>query len=385
MRCRHKARRDKLAERMSGRTLDIVGAGPAGLSAALAARARGFKVTVYEKRADVGARFHGDFQGLENWTSKTEVLAELESRGIAASFAHKPVYEIECLSADGAHYSLKSPDPIFYLLRRGREPEALDQALKAQALAAGVKICFGERRRQLPDGGVVAEGPHRADIIAAGYVFDTDLADGCYATVSDQLAPAGYSYLLIARGHGTVAACMFRGFHDERRYLDATVDFFQRAVGLRWQNARRFGGSGNCLRVQSASIGNRCYAGEAAGFQDALFGFGLRYALTSGHFAGRSISEGSNYEQSWQERLAGLNSASVFNRWLYERLGDWGRRTVLKRVVAGRDPRRLLGRIYAPARWKTVVSGWLPSAPRLRTDPAPAGCDCTWCRCHRHE
>lgn len=367
---------------MNTRALEIIGAGPAGLSAALTARARGIEVTVYEKRTDVGARFHRDFQGLENWTSQRDVLAELESCGIAASFAHTPVYEIVCLSLDGTHHTLRASEPIFYLLRRGGEPGTLDQALKTQAQEAGITIRFGERRRHVPDGGVVAEGPHRADVIAAGYVFETDMANGCYATVSDQLAPAGYSYLLIDRGRGTVATCLFKGFHDERRYLDATVEFFQRAVGLRWHSARRFGGSGNYQRVETTHIGGHYYAGEAAGFQDALFGFGLRYALTSGHLVGRSAAEG-DYDLAWRARLAGLNSASVFNRWLYERLGDWGRRTVLKRAVAGRDPRQTLNRIYAQARWKTAIAGWLPSTPLLRSADARAGCDCTWCRCHR--
>lgn len=368
---------------MSVGALDVVGAGPAGLSAALAARARGVEVTVYEKRSDVGARFHGDFQGLENWTSRIDVLAELEASGIETNFAHTPIYEVVCLSIDGTTHTVRAAEPIFYLVRRGCEPGTLDQALKAQAQEAGVTICFGERRRHVPDGGVVAEGPHRADVIAAGYVFDTDMANGCYATVSDRLAPAGYSYLLIEQGRGTVATCMFKGFHDERRYLDATVAFFQREVGLRWHSARRFGGSGNYQRVETTRIGDHCYAGEAAGLQDALFGFGLRYALTSGHLAGRSRAEGSDYEQAWQARLAGLNAASVFNRWLYERLGDWGRRTVLKHAVASRDPRQTLNRIYAPLRWKAAVAGWLPSLPVLRPEHIRAGCNCTWCRCQR--
>lgn len=368
---------------MSARVLDIVGAGPAGLSAALAAQARGLEVTVYEKRPDVGARFHGDFQGLENWTSATDVLAELEAAGIETNFGYTPIREIVCLSVDGTIHTLRATEPIFYLIRRGRDPGTLDQALKTQAQAAGVTIQFGERQRHLPAGGVVAEGPHRADVIAAGYVFETDMANGCYATVSDRLAPAGYSYLLIDQGRGTVATCLFRGFHDERRYLDATIDFFQREVGLRWHSARRFGGSGNVARVTTARIGDKRYVGEAAGFQDALFGFGLRYALTSGYFAGRSIAEGVDYDQAWQSRLAGLNSASLFNRWLYERLGDWGRRAFVKHAVAGRDPRELLNRIYTPTSWKTAMSGWLPSQPRLRTERAPPGCDCTWCRCHR--
>ena len=54
-------------------SVEMVGAGPAGLSAALAARASGADVVVYEKRSDVGQRFHGDFQGLENWTHEGDV------------------------------------------------------------------------------------------------------------------------------------------------------------------------------------------------------------------------------------------------------------------------------------------------------------------------
>lgn len=368
---------------MNAPALSIVGAGPSGLSAALAARACGVDVTVYEKRADVGARFHGDFQGLENWTSKTDVLAELEANGIETNFAHSPIYEIVCLSVDGATHTVRAKEPIFYLLRRGDQAGTLDQALKVQALAAGITIRFGDRRRHISDSGVVAEGPHRADVIAAGYVFDTDMENGCYATVSDQLAPAGYSYLLIDQGRGTVATCMFNNFHNERRYLDATVDFFQRAVGLRWHSARRFGGTGNYQRVQTTRIGDHIHVGESAGFQDALFGFGLRYAFTSGHLAGRSVAGGLEYDRVWQTRLAGLNSASIVNRWLYERFGAWGRQTIFKRAAAGRDPRQLLGKIYAPARWKTRLAGWLPSTPQGRAEHARTGCNCTWCRCHR--
>ena len=176
---------------------------------------------------------------------------------------------------------------------------------------------------------------------------------------------------------------MFKGFHDERQHLDATVAFFQREVGLRWHSARRFGGSGNFQRVASTRSGDHCYVGESAGFQDALFGFGLRYALTSGYLAGRSLTENDDYEHAWPARLTGLNTASVFNRWLYARLGDWGRRTVLDRAVTGRDPRRVLQRLYAPARWKAALAQWLPETPLLRSEHVRADCNCTWCRCQR--
>ncbi|MBL39481.1 MAG: hypothetical protein CMP07_13845 [Xanthomonadales bacterium] len=362
---------------------EIVGAGPAGLSAALAARARGAEVMVHEQRANAGMRFHGDFQGLENWTSDTDVLAELESLGIQTSFDYTAVREIVCFAPDGSDHRLRAKRPLFYLLRRGREPGSLDQALKNQALHAGVTIQFNNRRRHLPNGGAVAEGPHRADVIAVGYVFDTDMADGCYAAVGERLAGAGYSYLLVDKGRGTLAACLFDRFHDERQFLDETVAFFRQAAGLRWNNAKRFGGTGNYHHPHGAVLGNRSYVGEAAGFQDALFGFGLRHALISGHLAG-SAGSSNAYDKAWRRRLSALQAASLFNRWLYARLGDRGRNILIKYLIAGSDPRRQLQRIYSPAPWKSALSRWLPGQPPQPADSAHRNCDCTWCRCQRN-
>jgi flavin-dependent dehydrogenase len=366
---------------VNGRRVEIVGAGPAGLSAALAARANSAEVIVHEKRAEVGARFHGDFQGLENWTSETDVLSELERCGIQTNFAFTPVHEFVCFDPDGAAHTVCAADPIFYLVRRGSEAGTLDMSLKRQALDAGIEIRFGSRQRHVRGGGVVAEGPHRADAIAAGYVFETDMADGCYAAVGTRLARDGYSYLLVDRGRGTVASCLFSGFHDERRYVENTIDFFKRTVGLRWKTAKRFGGTGNFDRVENAVIGNRLYVGEAAGFQDALFGFGLRYALVSGHLAGSSDGSVDSYERAWRGRLSGLNTTSLFNRRLYTWLGDWGRRAVINRAIPGRDARLLLQRVYAPVRWKAAAARWLPGKPLLRAEHPRSDCDCTWCRC----
>ncbi len=366
---------------MTAKSLQIAGAGPSGLSAALSARASGLDVTVYEKRPDVGARFHGDFQGLENWTSDTDALTELSQFGIESSFMHTPIYEIVCMCIDGPILTLRATEPVFYLVRRGRDEGTLDQALKAQALKAGVTIRFGERLRHISKVGVVAEGPHRADVIAAGYAFETDMANGCYAAVSDALAPGGYSYLLIDQGRGTVATCLFRDFHNERMYLDATVDFFQREAGLRWHVARRFGGSGNFDRVERTVINDRYYVGETAGFQDALFGFGLRYALTSGFLAGQSAAGGADYAHSWRKRLGESNRASLFNRRLFEFLGDRGRRWTLKYAVAGRNPRQILHRIYAPARWKMMLAARYPQKGLHNHEHVRDDCNCTWCRC----
>jgi len=366
-------------------SVHVVGAGPAGLSAALAARGCGAEVIVHEKRHDVGARFHDDFQGLENWSRDEDVLDELGRLGIAADFGHAPVYEIVCFDAAGAVHRVSSTRPIFYLVRRGAKSGSLDHGLKTQAAGAGITIRFDDRLEHLEGPGVIAEGPHRADVIAAGYVFETDMANGCYAAVSDRLAPSGYCYLLVEGGRGTVAACLFHDFHQERLYVERTVEFFREHAGLHWHRARRFGGTGNYGRVGLTTGGPHLYAGEAAVFQDALFGFGLRYALVSGHLAGRAAGRGcpEEFAPAWQARLAALGAAGLANRWLYDRMGEAGRRLVLAHVVAGSDPRRVLGRLYRPALWKNVLARLILRPVPLPAESASPGCDCTWCRCHR--
>ena len=71
--------------------ITIVGAGPSGLVCATVLARAGRKVIVREWHRDVGHRFHGDFQGLENWTDPQDVLEELVSAGINISFDHRGV------------------------------------------------------------------------------------------------------------------------------------------------------------------------------------------------------------------------------------------------------------------------------------------------------
>lgn len=363
--------------------IEIVGAGPSGLSAALAARVNGYNVVVYEQFSEVGKRFHGDFQGLENWTHEVDVLEELLKYGISIDFEYKPIYEIACFDRYGCAQLLRATKPIFYLIHRGSQTGSLDQALKAQALDAGVSIQFGHRKRQLTNGGVVAGGPHRADIIAVGYTFETDMADGCYVAIGEELAPGGYSYLIVNRGRGTLASCMFEDFHNERKYLESSVEYFQKHAGLRWSCATRFGGRGNYGPVHSQRSSERLYVGETAGFQDALFGFGLRYALISGNLAGKKVSTcmSSRSDYKRQEKLDKLVRSSIGNRWIYSRTSERWRHLLLDFLVYGRDPRRTLTRIYRPTWWKSIIANYCNISPLVSVDQVRVGCDCTWCRC----
>jgi len=366
-------------------SIEISGAGPAGLAAALAVAAVGRQARVYEKRADVGWRFHGDFQGLENWTTREDVLEELATLGVEAGFEHTPVRELTVFDPAGRARTLRSQQPLFYLVRRGGESGTIDEALKRQVLAAGVEIRFRTPVTRFPNGGIVTEGPHRADAIAAGYLFETDMADGIYAAVSERLARCGYAYLLVDRGRGTLATCLFDDFHNERDYLERCLAFFDRHVGLRMNEPRRFGGSGNFGLPHSARKGGILYAGEAAGFQDPLFGFGIRWAVLSGAAAGRALAQGKpeGYERFWKRRLRAWHETAATNRWFYERLGDRGYAAMLRSFPAGGDVRDWVHRAYAPRLWKRA---WYRLVMARRHEPLlnpHAGCDCTWCRCRR--
>lgn len=49
--------------------IKIAGAGPAGLSAAINLAKAGYEIDIYERNHNSGSRFHGDLQGLENWST----------------------------------------------------------------------------------------------------------------------------------------------------------------------------------------------------------------------------------------------------------------------------------------------------------------------------
>jgi len=365
--------------------IEISGAGPAGLAAALFIQHAGGQARIYERRKDVGVRFHGDFQGLENWTTDTDVLLELQSLGIQTNFDYQAFNEVVCFDSDGEPRRFRSRLPLFYLVKRGAVAGSLDMALKQQALDAGVEIRFGETISNLSGGGIVTHGPQQADVIAAGYLFDTDMADGAWAVVSDDLAPEGYAYVLVHNGKGTLASCMYAKFHQERDFVTSCVDFFQKHIQLRMNNEKRFGGAGNSVFHNIAHKGNILYAGEAAGFQDALFGFGMRWAMLSGAQAAKALmmNRPDEFERMLDQRLRKYMQVSEVNRWFYHRLGNSGYHSVLANYKGG-DIREWMQRAYRPRWWTPLVHYLFARRNKKPFLHVHEGCDCTWCKCEGH-
>ncbi len=375
------------------REVTVVGAGPAGLVAAMTLARAGWRPVVYEKNPQVGGRFAGDFQGLENWSTREDVMAWLANLGLVVNFDAGPFSEVSFYGPDGRARRFRSSRPMFYLVRRGDVPGSLDRGLLAQALEAGVEIRFGSALKEVRGPAIIATGPRYGDGICVGYTFATDLPDQAHCILSDRLAPLGYSYLLIRKGHGTLVSCQFARLKEWKRHLEHTVEAFRRLVPkLDLEGARFFSGYGNVFVPPRLVHGERLYVGEAAGLQDALWGFGLRYALASGYLAAKSLIAGVDYEALVRKFLLGRLRVGMENRALLElshallgeRIYGW----LLDRVTSRPDPMAYLRKHHAPLLWKRLLWPVTRLGMRFRSHYRDArcfhpDCGCVWCACGR--
>ena len=70
--------------------------------------------------------------------------------------------------------------------------------------------------------------------------------------------------------------------------------------------------------------GKALKVGEAAGFQDYMLGFGMKFAITSSLLAAQAIAHGENYDMLWKKELLPKLELSLCNRFIYESAGDFG-------------------------------------------------------------
>jgi len=341
----------------NSREIRIIGAGPAGLAAAIHLAKNHYKVTVYEKHADVGMRFHNDFQGLENWSTEEDVLGSLQAMSIRTDFLNKPVYE-GWLYGPSTSAHIKSAAPIFYLIKRGRNPDTLDYALKKQALDLGVTIMFNTRADS-KEGDIIATGPRKPRVFAFGTVFETTIKDTAAVILDDAVAPKGYAYLLVCDGEATLGTAMFEDFVNGAAYLEKAIEKFQDATGAEIKNPKKFVGFGSFSIPKTAVKGGKSYVGEAAGFQDFLFGFGMRYAMTSGYLAAKSIIEHIDYDSLWLSTFGQRLRTSKANRRFYEFFGETAYDFLVKKTGMNKDPRKLWREFYNASILRRLIKAYL--------------------------
>ena len=300
------------------RPIRIAGAGPSGLAAAIHLARAGYAVEVFERRARAGARFGGDLQGIENWSSDTDALDELRSLGIDIDFHAAPCSR--GAQTDGVRTDrFRFDRPAFYLVKRGDVPGSLDRSLVRQAGALGVDLRFGEA---CPAGSadIEATGPRgRAPFaIDTGIVFETDAPDDAVALLNDEVAPGGYAYLLITQGYGCCCTMLFEDFPSIHERFARARELLVERRGITVRNPRPVGGLGHVRASAGWMQGSALQVGEAAGLQDFLWGFGIRLAVRSGALAAASVLDATDYEAAAEGAFAGALRAGVMNRWLWE-------------------------------------------------------------------
>jgi flavin-dependent dehydrogenase len=345
---------------MSNSIIEIAGAGPAGLVAAITLAQAGREVIVHEAYKEVGHRFgsqYQDFQGLENWTTEQDVLSLFEEQGLTTDFANLACRQGTAFDAKERQYNINCDQPLFYMVERGPGPRTLDSALLRQAQSLGIEIRFNSRLREITNKGIMAAGPKAADAVSAGYHFATDMDDGYWVICDDNLAPKGYSYLLIMDGVGTVKSCMFDDFKQEKLYVKRTVAAFEKLANLKMKDPKFHGGIGNFYVPETAYAGPHPIIGEQAGFQDTLWGFGMRLVISSGQLAAQSLLTGENYDTLWRRELKPQMDASVVNRCLFALLGNRGYGWFLRKQ-SHRDVREALRKEYQSSLFKRVLHPW---------------------------
>ena len=300
----------------------IAGAGLSGLSAAIGLAQQGHVVDVFEKNADSGESRRGHWDAMENWTTEEDVLELLCQAGIAADFEHRPISNIDVYAGNGARYSVSVKQPLCYLVKRGPEQGSLEYALKSQALRHGVNIHYSQpRTRDAVD--VWAAGCKSGGFfLGAGLAFRTTHPDVVMCLVDTFAAPKAYAYLVIVDGQGTLTTVLTRDFIHARQYLDRSTEFFRQTCAFNMEDVHMSSGFGGALSAFWQPVTNPIVVGEAGGFQDFLWGFGIRHALFSGQLAARAIHERLDYERLVSREIRPSIRSSLVNRAIYDHLGN---------------------------------------------------------------
>lgn len=333
-----------------GRTdIRIAGAGPAGMAAAIMLAKAGYRVRVAEQQSGVGRRFNDDYQGLENWSREEDVLEEVRGMGIEPTWWSRAFYRALLYNPALKPVHVQSRRPLFYMLRRGySHPESLDLSLLTQAINAGVEFEWNQKL-EAEAADIVAWGPQgRPVAIARGMTFRAEIEDVACVILNQEMAPAGYVYFLVSEGQATLATVLFENFKEAHTCMRRALETIKRLFGISdFKDAKHWGGYGLFSIPQSCERKGSLWIGEAAGFQDLLFGFGIRDALVSAKLAAQSIISNCSYDDLWRARLLPHLKASLVSRAVYGGLGDVAKRGFWYFVGKNAHPDRFLRWLYS--------------------------------------
>ena len=319
----------------------IIGAGPAGASAARAAAQRGAKVLMIDRRRRIGipvqcAEFVTQWVSRYVHFSSKSILQKIETM-----ITHLP---------DGTSYEMKGPG---YLLDRS----LFDKELVASAVLAGAKISIETRAEGLSAEGLAIERGSEKEIIQSKIFIG---ADGVHSSIGRLLGRpnlktiVGLQYEVILpepQSHvdiffhkdyeggyawffpkGKTANVGVGVIPEKTNLLLGLLDhFLDHLVDLRKLSSveiiAKTGGSIPCGKPGQTVFGNTLLVGDAAGHAHPITGGGILNAVVGGEIAGRIGAEAvdrgdlrylENYEMEWRETFGKPLSYGALKRGFLE-------------------------------------------------------------------
>ena len=280
------------------RLIKIVGAGLAGMSAAFCLAREGFEVEVYERKAVPGHETSSYTCALRSYVEDKNPLKEFRS-------FHIPIKALEIspkVIKISPSFEKRVGYRSYYLVEMGQSKESIEQQLYMQCLAEGVTFQFNAATKKVD---IIATGPSKdkINVFAYGHIYQNLNVDpeATYLIYNNDIAPKGYLFVITKNGQTTMMAVSFddkefptlqerltnglKAFKPLTRMVDGEKIIAEISGGAYY-------GKDPYTRLKQD---NTLYVGEAAGIQDASRGFGIRYAITSGALAAKSIIEEKDY------------------------------------------------------------------------------------------
>lgn len=325
----------------------VVGAGPAGSSAARVAAAAGLEVLLVERRVEVGAPVRCGEYVPRGLLGEVPAGAVTVDQTVAALSLHFPGGDRQRLRAPGA------------VIDRG----ALDRALARAAVDAGAELWTAAPLVELDRrGGALVRAPAGDRAVTATLVIGADgprsrvaraaglgrprvmLGLGRSAALARPLAEAhlyfwascryGYGWLFPKGDHrGNLGVALPRGEGRQARRALAELGGRLVAEGVLERSEAARGGQGDPGRsglvpcsgpLPRLAAGRIALVGDAAGQTDPLTGAGVVAAIRAGTMAGEAVAAalargswrraGPSYEARWRQTLARSAARSLERR-----------------------------------------------------------------------